>query len=202
MDKNHAKTIFNTIFEIVTNSKVFKENDQEKDILIINIYLTALGVRNACIPDFTNDVLFSKKVEKLMNSLNEISELKLVFGPYYDTGNHYVICCKANFSKTKLILTKLEKYQDVPNKSQIGEVHILMGKLLGYTCAINVMDYLNKRVYGVVYEINDIKFLGYWCPVENGVGDKEFEFLNNISLAIKLLDLNMVAELIVDTRFA
>lgn len=202
MDKNRAKNIFNTVFEIVTNSKVFKDNDQEKDVLIINIYLTALGVRNACIPDFTNDVLFSKKVEKLMISLNEISELKIAFGPYYDTGNHYVICHKGNFQKTKLILTKLEKYQDAPNKSQIGEVHILMGKLLSYTCPINTSDYLNKRVYNVFYKVNNIKFLGYWCPIENGVGHKEFDFLNNISLAINLLDLNMVAELSVDIGIA
>ena len=203
MDKISALTIFTAIRELVSNSKIFK-TDEENDEFIINTYLTACNARNAYIPEFRveeyNRQHDPEKVRDLMDSINKIPELKVVYGPYYDTGENYVICNKENFSATKKILSKLDKYSDEPVRSSFGEVHILIGKLLSYTCPMFLTNYDNM-FWSIQYKINNIKFLGFLCPIDVNVGKKEFELLNKISSAIDLLDMDLKVEMSVTQVF-
>ena len=74
------------MIEIILGKKqepLGKTGPDEVDEFIINTYFTALNARNAYIPEFRFNEY--DEVRNLMNSINKIQELKVVYGSYYDT---------------------------------------------------------------------------------------------------------------------
>ena len=90
------KQIFTKIYNAIP--KDFFLNEDGVFECAIDIYLTYCGIRPGCIP-FDGEVQYggissdemlnymdSAKGKKCINTLNNIKNLKVVIGPYYDTG--------------------------------------------------------------------------------------------------------------------
>jgi hypothetical protein len=172
----------------------------------MSIYLTATECRPACVPfdqDLTRDAQYFNEFynnPKLLNKLSKIKEIRIFHGPYYDSHNKIVIANTLLLDKTSKILANIRK-----NRENNKPVHILMGKLLGYVCPLNLEEkgFYDKEYYSVEFEIRDNqttkspRYLGCWCPIDNTRG-----IVKASKLLIKIqnvLDpLKKHAELIID----
>jgi hypothetical protein len=172
----YYRNLFNNIVKAIPTN-IFSSKDSINEAAL-DIYLTATGVRPGCIPfdgDMSNNGLSSfdmveilnKHPEKL-NKLKEIKEIKVIKGPYYDVGESYVVVNKAQLPNTQKILDKLEKIRiNDKNPQNNGELHILMGKLLGYTCPMDLKDLFKmNEVYSIEFMIDDRSHMPVWCPLE------------------------------------
>ena len=80
----------------------------------------------------------SKIGKASLNKLNKISRLKVIIGPYYDIGDAILIVNNSNFSKLKPVLKKIA---NMSHKK--GKKHVLIGKMFGYTCPIDLNEIYN-----------------------------------------------------------
>lgn len=186
--------VYDEIRGFILNSGVFEGNYFGEVIFTINVYFVAMGVRNAYIPEF--DEINKHSIYKLMLKIQKINGVKVVFGHYNDTDVHknYVIYNKQNEIYTDEILGRLDR---IERKSMNPEVHILLGKLLSYTCPINLIEYLEeeKQLYLIKYlavgSHDTCTIMQFYCPTNINIGPKEFELLNKMNIAIELLNINI-----------
>ena len=164
------------------------------------IYLTATGVRPACIP-FDGEVRYdgmgsSEMVErilknpKILDKLKKIDEIEVVIGPYYDVHTSIVVINK-KAKEAYTVLNKLEiiaeKYGD--QRGNAPNIHVLMGKLLGYVCPIDLKDiYKLKQVYSIEYTIDNRTHMEIWCPIDKKNINKALELLEKMNAVLSLID--------------
>ncbi len=192
------KRLFNKIVKAIPTG-IFKHKESINEAAI-DIYLTATGVRPACIP-FDGEVRYdgvgsSQMVERILKNpamldkLREIDGIEVLIGPYYDTGTAIVVINKKSTAAYKIIeqLDKIAaKYGD--HRSSAPGIHVLMGKLLGYVCPIDLKDiYKQKQVYSIEYTIDNRTHMEVWCPIEKKHMNKALELLEKMNSVLLPLD--------------
>lgn len=100
--------------------------------------------------DMTN-YMKSSIGEKYINALNQIPNLKVVIGPYYDVGDVVIV-----YNTNKNVEPLLETIKNIRKKIDIAKtnkqkqtllntIHIPMGELLGYLCPIDISKILGEQ---------------------------------------------------------
>jgi Txe/YoeB family toxin of Txe-Axe toxin-antitoxin module len=130
------------------------------------------------------------KNPKMLDKLKTISNIDILIGPYYDTGTSILIINKKSNEAYKII-DKLEKiankYGD--HRGNAPNIHVLMGKLLGYVCPVDLKDiYKQKQVYSIEYVIDSRTHMEVWCPIEKKNINKAIELLDKINVVLKPLE--------------
>ena len=175
---NNYKKLYQNIYNSIPKN-IFGNKDGIEECAIA-IYLTAMGVRPACAP-FDGDIkrgglsgnkmfetMTTSKIGKAsLNKLNKINRLKVLIGPYYDTGNSILIVNNSNYPKLKPLLNKITTMSH-----KDGKKHILIGKMFGYTCPINLKKFWTnvdkgKNYYNITFRINNTDQMGVFCPLQN-----------------------------------
>ena len=177
----------------------------------MNIFLTMKGVRPACMPfdiEGGHDKLMKRFHDNpdVKRKLEEIPELLVIEGPYFDSGEVIVVANKARYAtEVKPILDELTKIvaEHGNRRGNIPELHILIGKLLGYVCPSDLTKiYDEEAVDDIAFVIEGRNYMGVWCP--RGAQDnkkKAEEMLEKINEAIA--ELGLVATLdISEKRFS
>lgn len=192
------KQLFNKILKAIPPN-LFKHKESVNEAAI-DIYLTVTGVRPACIP-FDGEVRYdgmgsSQMVERILKNptmldkLRAIDGIDVIIGPYYDIGTSIVVINK-QAKEAYTILKKLEiianKYGE--NRGHISSIHVLMGKLLGYVCPIDLKDIYNKKqVYSIEYTIDNRTHMEVWCPIDKKNINKALDLLEKMNEVLKPLD--------------
>jgi len=169
------------------------------EMAAMNIFLTMKGVRPACLPfdiEGGHDKLMKRFHDNpdVKKHLEEIPELLVIEGPYFDTGDAIVVACKARYAtEVKPILDELTKIaaEHGDRRGDIPEVHILIGKLLGYVCPSDINKiYDEEAVDDIEFIIEGRSYMGVWCP-RGGQDNKKKaeEMLEKINEAIEELGL-------------
>lgn len=193
------KQLFNRIVNAIP-SGLFKHKESVNEAAI-DIYLTAMGVRPACIP-FDGEVRYDGmgsnqmidniiKNPKLLDKLKKINEIEVVIGPYYDTGTSIVVLNRKDAKETYKILNRLEKIADKygDQRGNAPNIHVLMGKLLGYVCPIDLKDiYKLKQVYSIEYTIDNRTHMEIWCPIDKKNINKALELLEKMNTVLSQID--------------
>lgn len=193
------KQLFNKIYKAIP-SNLFKHKESINEAAI-DIYLTATGVRPACIP-FDGEIRYDGmgsnqmienilKNPKILDKLKKINEIEVLIGPYYDTGTSIVVLNRKESKDTYKIIHKLEKIADKygEHRSNAPDIHILMGKLLGYVCPIDLKDiFKQKQVYSIEYTIDNRTHMEVWCPIDKKNMTKALELLEKMNKVLIHLD--------------
>lgn len=190
MNKRQAKNLFKKISDAIPEN-LFKYKEIENEA-IIAIYLTAMGCRPACIP-FDAEIKYGGKgsdsmidyLEKhpeSLEKLKKIKELKVEYGPYYDVGNQFVIYDVNQERKVKKL------FKDIISAKKIDDKHIPIGKMLGYTCPIDLNEIYGKPKYDICFKIEGRDHMGVWCPIEKKYINKALQQLEDIKNALDLID--------------
>lgn len=193
------RQLFNKIYKAIPDN-LFKHKESINEAAI-DIYLTATGVRPACIP-FDGEVRYNGigsnemierilKNHKMLDKLKKINEIEVVIGPYYDTGISIVILNKKEAKDTYKILNKLEKIADKygEHRRSAPNIHILMGKLLGYVCPIDLeVIHKQKQIYSIEYTIDNRTHMEVWCPIDRKNVNKALELLERMNKVLAYLD--------------
>lgn len=171
----------------------------------ISIYLTYYGIRPGCIP-FDGEVLYggittnemldymySSKGQKCIDTLNNIKNLKVVIGPYYDVGTCIVVY---NTSMSKFVEPLLlhianirSNMEDTKSKKIVynlqQQIHIPLAKILGYQCPMDLSKIKKGDImYSIGYNIRNRKHLLCWCPYKNKTLIDSAKKLSKIKLAL------------------
>jgi hypothetical protein len=198
---NKYLKLFNNILKAIP-SNIFKHKESINEAAI-DIFLTATGVRPACIPfdgEIKYDGMGSNKMiqiihenPKCLDKLRNIKEITIIIGPYYDVGTSIVVANTLSFKSGDVsqIIPKLdkiaEKYGDA--RSNAKHIHELIGKLLGYTCPMDLPTILKmKDVYTIAFEIDGRLHMPVWCPNDKKYINKALEQLNSINNVLKHID--------------
>ena len=170
----------------------------------MNIFLTMKGVRPACMPfdiEGGHDKLMKRFHDNpdVKKHLEEIPELLVFEGPYFDSGEVIVVANKARYAtEVKPILDKLTEIvaEHGDRRADIPELHILVGKLLGYVCPSDLSKiYDEEAVDDIAFVIDGREYMPVWCP-RGGQDNKKKaeEMLEKINEAIA--ELGLVATII------
>jgi len=171
----------------------------------ISIYLTYCGIRPGCIP-FDGEVLYggistnemldymySSKGKKCINTLNNIKNLKVVIGPYYDAGTCIVVY---NTSMSKFVEPLLSHIANIRSEMEgagangagdklVHQIHIPLAKILGYQCPMDLNKIKKGDIYySIGYNIKNRKHLICWCPYKNKTLIDSAQKLSEIKLAL------------------
>lgn len=156
--------------------------------------------------DMTN-YMKSSIGEKYINALNQIPNLKVVIGPYYDVGDVVIV-----YNTNKNVEPLLETIKNIRKKIDIAKtnkqkqtllntIHIPMGELLGYLCPIDISKILgeqeksnNSDLYSIVYIINNREHSGVWCPINDKRLSKGFAKLKEITDVLQPLGIECKME--------
>jgi len=190
MNKRSAKNLFKKISESIPEN-LFKQ-EESKNEAAIDIYLTAMGCRPACIP-FDGEVRYGGEASNTMikyleshpevlNKLSKIKEITIEFGPYYDAGNQFVIFNTNQEKKVRKL------FKQIISSKKIDDKHIPIGKMLGYTCPINLVEIYDKPKYSIYFKIDEREHMFVWCPVERKYINKALDQLEDIKNALDLID--------------
>jgi len=218
------KQIFNKIYNSIPKN-IFV-NDDGILSCAVDIYLTWCGIRPACIP-FDGEVKYggicsSKMIELItttiegkqcINKLAKIPNIKIIIGPYYDSGNSIVIYnttlnIEPVLEKIKSLRDKIDTLQQTKSNQKLitntmVQIHVPMGILLGYQCPIDISTLYDKKVYSISYKINTREHLGCWCPVNSKNiinATNRLETINNALQKIKHKKINNATlEINIDT---
>jgi len=191
--------LYKKILSAIPNN-LFINKDGVKSCAI-DIYFTALGVRPSCIP-FDGEVKYGGKCGdemlksitkniKCLDKLKKIKEITVIIGNYYDTGEQIVICntklLKENYFDT--IFNKLEKsYESLgASRGALPETHILIGKMLGYICPLNIIKLYETYLYDIKYIINNREHMGCWCLYEEKYIKKDIKLLKIMNSVLNLI---------------
>lgn len=169
---------------------------ESREICAINIYLTAMGARPACIPfdgEIKHDGMPSSEMfeyiqahPKLLNKLRDIPEITVLEGPYYDNGDKFVVANTAQLPKTQKQLDTIVKAREVMERDGTdvpGELHIAMGTMLGYTCPMDLDEVLSLKnedrkvsLYQIEFYVDGLEIdMIVWCPKDkNYLGEPGF----------------------------
>jgi len=206
---NNYKNLYQQIYNAIP--KQFFVNKEGLEDCAIAIYLTATGVRPACAPfdgeikrgGMGGDEMFEKmtksKIGKAsLNKLNKISRLKVIIGPYYDIGDAILIVNNSNFSKLKPVLKKIA---NMSHKK--GKKHVLIGKMFGYTCPIDLNEIFvimdkGKPYYDINFRINNTNQMSVFCPLQNKHIKKAIKQLEEMKDVLGKID--KTVELIVSIK--
>ena len=206
---NNYKNLYQQIYNAIP--KKFFVNKEGLEDCAIAIYLTAMGVRPACAPfdgeakrgGMSGNEMFEKmtksKIGKAsLDKLNKINRLKVIIGPYYDIGDAILIVNNSNFPKLNPLLNKIANMS--PEK---GKKHVLIGKMFGYTCPIDlneiyvIMDKGNPY-YDINFRINNTTQMSVFCPLQNKHIKKAIKQLEEMKDALDKID--KTVELIVSIK--
>ena len=73
-----------------------------------------------------------------------------------------------------------------------GNLHILMGELLGYQCPMNIKKIGGKSLYSISYIIKNRGHLSNWCKISKENIVKATSRLEDIKKALSYIDINDV----------
>lgn len=164
----------------------------------IDIFLTATNVRPACIPfdgdeKSSADEMIAQLVAspKILDNLRSIPGIDVRVGPYYDVGTAIVV-----FNQfAEVHMRKLERiamrYGD-SRAVKAPDIHVLMGKLLGYPCPEDIRTLYGNKVWSIQYVIDGRPHMSVWCPILIGGRsskdiDASLELLNRINDALETI---------------
>lgn len=169
----------------------------------MNIFLTMKGVRPACMPfdiEGGHDKLMKRFHDNpdVKKQLEKIPELLVFEGPYFDSGEVIVVANKARYAtEVNPILDELTKIvaEHGNRRSNIPELHILIGKLLGYVCPSDLTKIFDEEaVDDIEFMIEGRSYMPVWCPRGTQDNKKKAEkMLKKINKAIS--ELGIVATL-------
>lgn len=200
------KEIFNLILKSLPK-QVFSNNEGLFEAAI-DIYLTWIGLRPACIPfDGENDMhkyMSSSKGKKCLEALKKIPNINVIIGPYYDSGYNVIVIYNTNMKVEPIlenisnIRTQMEQRMDSSVAKKYtklkGNLHILMGELLGYQCPMNIskMSKKENEMYSISYIIKNKPHLSNWCKISKENIVKATSRLEDIKKALSYIDINDV----------
>jgi hypothetical protein len=196
--KIKAKNLFNKIVDAIPTN-IFKHKESINEAAI-DIYLTACGIRPACIP-FDGEVRYNGigsnemydriiKNNKSLIKLQQIKEITVVIGPYYDTGDAIVVCNTEQMKSTQKHLNTIYNIRKNDNNPADNPLlHISMGKLLGYLCPSNMSDlYKNKKLYSIEFHVDNRSHMEVWCPIQKKNIADALNKLEEMNTALQLID--------------
>ncbi len=136
----------------------------------MNIYLTAMDVRPACLPFDTegHEVMLERyrSHPKVEHDLSAIPNLKVFIGPYFDSGEVILIVSKNHLEFVEPRLRRLEELASVHGnrRSNMPELHILIGEILGYVCPSDMATlWEQKTVDDYSFVIDGRDYMPVWC---------------------------------------
>jgi hypothetical protein len=156
----------------------------------MNIYLTIMNVRPACLPFDTEtiEVMLKKYKEnpEVEAQLKTIPNLKVFVGPYYDSGEVILIASKKALSFVEPRLRRLEEIAGTTSKrGDIPELHILIGEILGYICPADMGDlWKQKIVDDYAFLIDGREHMPVWCVKDAKFKKAADELLENMNKAL------------------
>ncbi|NBO72970.1 hypothetical protein EBV26_21250 [bacterium] len=176
------KRIFSKIYRSIP--KEFFADEDGVFGCAISIYLTWCGIRPACIPfdgDYNDkksissnemfDKMMTAKGKKCLETLSTIQSLKVVVGPYYDSGTAIVVYNVKLASMVEPLLHSIERFRQqmerMPDRALElqDKIHYPLGKVLGYPCPVNLRKVINKKSYHIGFPIRNRTLLGSSCPI-------------------------------------
>ena len=206
---NNYRNLYQQIYNAIP--KKFFVNKDGLEECAVAMYLTAMGVRPACAPfdgdslrggmggDEMREKMTKSKIGKAsLNKLNKINRLKVIIGPYYDIGDTILIVNNSNYPKLKPLLNKIA---NMSHKE--GKKHVLIGKMFGYTCPIDlneiyvIMD-KGKPYYDINFRINNTNQMTVFCPLQNKHIKKAIKQLEEMKDVLGKID--KTVELIVSIK--
>lgn len=157
----------------------------------IDIFLVATNVRPACIPfdgdeKSSSDDMIAQLVAKpqLLDGLRSIPGIDVRVGPYYDVGVAVVVFNQS----AEVYMRKLERiamrYGD-SRAVKSPDIHVLMGKMLGYPCPEDIRTLYGNQVWSIKYVIDGRPHMSIWCRpmiISGGRSSKD-----NIDASLELL---------------
>ena len=109
--------------------------------------------------------------------LEEIPELLVFEGPYFDSGEVIVVANKPRFDgEVKPILGELTKIvaEHGNKRGDVPETHILVGTLLGYICPSDLTKIFDEEaVDDIEFVIEGRSYMGVWCPGQQEKGRRD-----------------------------
>jgi len=167
-----SKKLYEKILSFIPPS-LFRQKDSKYECAI-DIYLTIQGVRPACIPfdgevqhgGISSDEMFTKLTKtregtRILQNMGTLPNITVMIGPYYDVGESIVL---VNTKKIPYLLPIMDEIAKL--RAENGHKHILMGKMLGYTCPLDLNELAQGDiVYSIVYRIDRRDHMPSWCPL-------------------------------------
>lgn len=172
----------------------------------MNIYLTATGARPASLPFDVEgiDVMMEnyKRNKLAQKAINNIPNIVVKIGPYYDVGDVILVINKFKLRELKGKLDRLEELSKNPNRSSDPRVHILIGDILGYICPSDMKTLFAMRVVDdYTFMIDGNKYMGVWCPRERAgiINERATTLLKNMNTVLKPLGKRATLKVIKET---
>ncbi len=196
-----SKRLFQRIRNAIP-AGIFKHPESVNEAAL-DIYLTAKGVRPACIP-FDGEVRYGgmssnemiqyiQEHPNILQKLSLIRELTVLIGPYYDTGTSIVIA-NTNSYKSGEVGVLLKQLDGIAKRhgnvrGHAPKIHFYIGTLLGYTCPMSMQKlYSMKKLYSIAFMIDGRDHMGVWCPIEQQYLTKALKQLESMNEALKPID--------------
>lgn len=196
--KDRMEAIYDAIKPICTTKDSLEE-------AAMNIYLTMMDVRPACLPFDTegHDIMLKRFVSnpEVETRLLAIPNLNVHVGPYFDSGTVIVVSSKNSKEFVEPRLKRLEEIARVHGKSRgdVPELHILIGELLGYICPADMETLWKQPVvddYSFVIDGRD--YMPVWCMKDPAFQTKARALLDRMNKALEPLGKH--AELVVKEK--